>query len=709
MSGFNGINQFGNLTINGKKLNFEDFDKNGDGKISQEEYNSLLKEVKLDSVELSTVDKNGDKQVSQDEFALWEQKIQMQDAVNALSATISKDFAGKTKYLPELTEALRDYIEEFAATYKEDVSGMAEAFKETLPDKYRAIKASVLANDPSTIQSKVLDDIYNELISNTSRGGGLPDATAKRIAKELETEANKFAKTYSGNNYEADLKAHLNEYLNKSDADKLQSAATTFKNNISSFGALIDNGAELTQLKEYAKEFLTEALNAGVTVKLAGTTIKTTAAITTALKKFSDSETLKFAIEDIISGLDTKTLKEKLIQEEETKAISEENKKFTNIKGSEYAIDASLIDYSGIDGYFNNGEIYERGKGWSGSRDKAYEKGCEVLNSDTLKNQLKAQIKEMLSEKGIPFEKIEQVFENVYNSSVVETLNAEDMITGRGARGMSKKGKAHINIKNMVDTFITTFNTNIATAIDKMNASDKDFDTVDLNMSVLGKDENGKNIQTANNDDILKAYQTGTLLTTRKHGADYYVKIAEQIIDGLKSQMLTKAKNMCSANGVEFDMSKFNTMFNNAKGIAVSLAVSGVDSKGQNFGGTAATTAGGLAAGAGVVAASATTAAVVTGTTAIALPTATVGFATLGGGTALAPILGTAVATGPVGWIAGGALALGVGIAAAFGFSGHHSSSTLDTRALIDGFTEQFSNSFTQWVNAEKAEAKNKK
>ena len=42
-SGFNGINQFGNLTTqNGVKLKFEDFDKDGDGKISAEEYKQVL-------------------------------------------------------------------------------------------------------------------------------------------------------------------------------------------------------------------------------------------------------------------------------------------------------------------------------------------------------------------------------------------------------------------------------------------------------------------------------------------------------------------------------------------------------------------------------------------------------------------------------------------------------------------------------------------
>ena len=197
MSGFNGINQLGSLTTqSGQRLTFKDFDKDGDGKITQEEYDTVMNEMKLDSVELSSVDKNGDKEISEDEFAQWEQKTQMQTAVNDMAGTISKDFAGKTQYLAEVTTALKEYIEEFAASY------------------------------------------------------------TKRIAKELEAEADKFIKGY-------------------------------------------------------------------------------------------------------------------------------------------------------------NGEIYERGKGWGGSRDKAYAKGEELLTNESLKSQMKAQLQSMLEEKGISFDKIANIFENV--------------------------------------------------------------------------------------------------------------------------------------------------------------------------------------------------------------------------------------------------------------------------------------------------------
>ena len=573
MSGFSGINQFSSLTTqSGQRLTFKDFDKDGDGKITQEEYDTVMNEMKLDSVELSSVDKNGDKEISEDEFAQWEQKTQMQTAVNDMAGTISKDFAGKTQYLAEVTTALKEYIEEFAASYTGDISGMAEAFKAALPAKYEEIKSNAVSNDPDTVKSNVLDEIYTDLTAPTvdsreESGESMPAATAKRIAKELEAEADKFIKGYNGENLQTDLKAHLEEYMNKSDAEKLKDAAAKFNASAASFGAMIDNGADLTKLKEYAKEFLLAALDEGVTVKLGGTTIKTEAAITTALKKFSDGDELKAAMEEVIAELNTETLKNTLIKEEEIKAQEAADKAFTDIKGDAYKVDASLIDYSGISGYYENTQIHERGKGWGGSRDKAYAKGEELLTNESLKSQMKAQLQSMLEEKGISFDKIANIFENVYTQSVADTLNAEGMITGRGARGFSSKGHAYLNTKDCVDAFINTFNTNIAKAIDEMNGSNKDMDLWDIDYTQAVTDENGNIDQK-----MLNAIQDGDTVT--KIGRKDSVKEdAEKMLDRLQSTMRMKAKAMCDANGVEFDLTVFNTMFNNAKSSAVAGSI----------------------------------------------------------------------------------------------------------------------------------------
>lgn len=685
MSGFGSINQFGSLTVNNKKLTFEDFDKDKNGEISTEEYNALLKELKLDTVELSTIDKNGDQVLSTEEFAAWEQKIEMQDAVNSMAGQISKDFAGKTQYYTEVKEALTNFIEEFASTYTGDASGLAAAFKEALPAKYAEIKAEVLANDPSTVKSKVLDEVYADLTAAPADGQGeaLDPAVAKRIATELEKEADKFIKSYKGTNLEADLKAHLEAFLNATDATLMADAAANFKAGTEGLGPVYDSN-DLATIKEYAKEFLQAAIDNGVTINLGGVNVKTTAAITTALRKFTDGEELMNAINNAIDSLNTVNRKEAIIEEERIKAQQAAEKAFIDIKGSEYAVNPSLIDWSKVDSrYFDGGDIYHKTRG--DAKGRAYDEGFALLTSDGMKNQIKTQIENMLKEKGIPFEKIAQVFENVYNQTAQETLNADGMMSFRH-KTWFRKAKATIDVKTLCDTFVTNFNANIAKAIDEMNKSNTDMDTIDLDYSGLNTDENGNPIA-ENGEDFAALYASGKTITVKKKGADYYAKIAEQLVNKMKSQMLAKAQNMCKANGIEFDNSVFETMFNNAKATAINTAVSGVSADGTKWGGVAGGSAGALATGAAAF------------VTAEAL--------SWGAGSVATALSTALVATGPVSWIIGGALALGGILGSAFGFGGHHSQSSLNTKLLMDTFTEQFKANFSSWVEQEKADKKN--
>ena len=54
----------------------------------------------------------------------------------------------------------------------------------------------------------------------------------------------------------------------------------------------------------------------------------------------------------------------------------------------EIKIDSNEINYSSINGY-GTGEIYERGKGWSGSKEKAYEKACQPVSYTHLQERAK--------------------------------------------------------------------------------------------------------------------------------------------------------------------------------------------------------------------------------------------------------------------------------------------------------------------------------
>ena len=680
MSGFSGINAFGNLTkVNYKEL-IEKYDANKDGELSTEEFKTALKKEKLDKVDISSVNTNGDDKIDENEMAVYEQKYKMQTAINNMSKDITKDFSGtKSQYIAQVTLELTNYITEFSENYKDDVSGMAEAFEKALPTKYAEIKKNVLANDPSTFKSQVLDDLINGINTTSVDTKGtsenaISETAQKKIGQALETEANKYIKANPKCTQE-ELKAHLEAFLNQTDADKMKSAAETFKANAGAFGTYID-GDELAQLKEYAKNFLTETVNNGVTVKLGSRNIATTNAITTALKSYTDAATLKADMETAIASLSTVSKKDTIIQE---------NMTIDELSGSNYKIDSSKIDFNVIEGYTDvqgNGTIHERGKGKSGSFEKAKDKARELLNQDALKNQYIQQITTMLESKGMKFDDIKTEFDNIWSQSIENTLNTDEIVTGRGARGLSKKGHAYINIKNMVDKFDELFQANIKVTMNAKVQANKTGEMYlgDLDLSAINvEDEKG----TLTNARDL--YFSGKTVTTKKHGADYYVKLAEQMIDQLKTQMITKAKAMCAKKGVTFDEGTFNKFFNNAKKLAVNSAVWGMTSSGKSFGGVAASTAGAGAIGAA------------TGVTvgAGAAVGVTAASAAAGAGTLAATSAGLAV-LGPVGWAVGGVTAALVGVGL-IGF-GHHSKSSLNTRTLLDTFAENFKQNYSNWV-----------
>ena len=700
MSGFSGINNFGSLTTaSGQRLTFKDFDVNGDGKVTKEEYNKVLKEMDLDTVDLSTNDKNKDNILSEDEFATWEQKIAMQDAVNAMAGQIAQDFAGNASGLTSITSALKDYIETFSANYKGDVANKAEAFKEILPQQYETLKSNITSGSPDSIKSRVIEDMYNEIVGGSdstraSEGANdIPDAAAKAIGKALDTEATKFVKSYKGNNLEVDLKAHLETFMNQSDADKLKAAGLTFKANAATFGNTIDS-SELKQLKEYATEFLTAAVEAGVTIKLGNTNVKTTAAIKTALAKFTDGEELKSAVEAAIDGLSTTNKKQSIINANMTTA---------DLTGENYKIDNTKIDFNVIDGYTDvngNGTIYERGKGYSGSVDKAKDKARELLNQDALKNQYIQQITTMLESKGMKFDDIKTEFDNVWTQSIEDALNSDGMITGRGARGLSKKGKAYINIKDMVNKFDELFQANIKTAVDARVQANKNGDMYlgDLDLSAINIEDDSGTLTNARD-----LYFSGKTVTTRKRGNDYYQKLAEQMIDKLKDQMMTKAKAMCAKKGVTFDQSSFDKLFSSAKLQAVNVGLG----KGQS----ATSRTGNIIGASGAAAVGGTVAAGVLGMTTLT----TAGAGTVLCSTGLASgVFDTLAVTGAVGasvpvvgWCVAGASVVAAACLAIFG-GGHHSSSSLNVQNLVNEFAGVFTESYTNWVDAEANKTKEK-
>ena len=132
-------------------------------------------------------------------------------------------------------------------------------------------------------------------------------------------------------------------------------------------------------------------------------------------------------------------------------------------------------------------------------------------------------------------------------------------------------------------------------------------------------------------------------------------------------------------------------MFNNAKLAAVNLAVTGRGhrhSKGAIAGSAAGTAATGTVAGA----AAATVA----------------GWSSAGVASLSSTLLGVSVASSAVpviGWAAAGVGLVAAALTTIFGI-GKKSVSSLNTRTLMDTFTQQFKENYTLWVENEKAQTK---
>lgn len=595
-----GLNVFGTLTLKtGEKLELKDFDKDGDGTVTAEEWEAGIKEYKLDSLELSTVDKNADNIISDDEFLVIEQKSQIQDALTEVEQNIAKDFIGNyAKYAKECRNQLKEYALDFVNKYTGEVSEMAESFKSELPDKYEAIKTNIINNSPEyikeqkEIQTKTTKSaVIDQIIANL----GTTDKDAiNTLGKLIEKEADAFIKNYTGENLAEDLLTHLTNYLENSEQSLMEDSINTYNSKTSSFGAYIDSN-ELQTLKDAAKELIKSALAKGISVTLGNTVIKNETGINSALAKFDNGDELKSAVDNFINSLSNEKLVDKTLREAAEKA-------FTDVKGTEYAVNQKLIDVTKIDGYGNgnggfvsNKTIVQHYRTMAGRpvlqtntqasvinqaksaaevmEGEARANAKTMLNQDGLKSQIKEQIKSMLEAKGIPFSKIETVFENIYANSITQTLSTEGVIKCSYTIDTSDKYSVTATITDdtviseVLTAFINTFNSNIAAAINGNNTSNTDMDITDLDYTAAVTNDDGT-VDT----EAKEALETdGSIKYTRRSEAK---NNANKMIDRMKPQLKAKAERMCEANGIEFDENVFTTMFNNAKATTVTVTPS---------------------------------------------------------------------------------------------------------------------------------------
>ncbi len=554
MSGFTGINTFGNLTLqNGQRIDFKDIkDVNGDGKIDKEEFSAFLKENNVDSIDLSTVDKDGDGEITEKEYTILEQKQQMQEAVNNMAGDISFDFAG-TDLIPEVAAKLKELIGNYENNYNGDITKMAEAFKNELPANYETIKNEVLASDPATVQKTVISDVIDGFIGE----GGGKTATAD-LEKALDTVANAFVKSYKGNNLAADLNAHLNQYLQTTDAELVQSEVAKYQSQVTKLGANIESG-EVAQMREAAYQLLNATLNKGVTVKLGDQSVSLSN-LQGVLNKYTDGNQLKADIQSFIDSLSTVSKKDTIVADALAKDEAAADKAFGECK-----VDSNTIDYSNIPGYAENAPVTCKGKG---NRGQIQEQARQTLES--LKDQMKAQIESMLQAKGLSFDMIATDFDNIFYESLNETVaGIGNHKTNHAWLNKNKRYASNQGIQEIVQGFIANFNAKIESRMGAKNASDADMDLVDIDYTAMVKDENGNVIE--GQEALEEKLQNGGVSVEFNKGANLSVaeNQAKEMIDRLKPQMLKKAMNMCKANGVEFDNTVFTAIFNNSKNLAV--------------------------------------------------------------------------------------------------------------------------------------------
>ena len=79
-------------------------------------------------------------------------------------------------------------------------------------------------------------------------------------------------------------------------------------------------------------------------------------------------------------------LKDQILNDVWEAEMKRQEQNFGNTKGEQFNISPDSIDYSKIDGYHNGGQIYERGKGWGGSKENAANVATELLNSNEIKH-----------------------------------------------------------------------------------------------------------------------------------------------------------------------------------------------------------------------------------------------------------------------------------------------------------------------------------
>ena len=570
---FTGINAFGSLTTqNGKRLQFKDFDINNDGQISEAEFKRTLSNYKLDSLELSSMDSNKDSIVTEEEFANFETEAEMNDVLNEfINSTIltDVDLVGTNLELgQQVTAELKEWAEAFKAQYTGDSTQMIEEFKAQLQAKFEEVRADVLYNSPDEVRSRVIDAVLQEISTEIEAqsdviGNDVAKNIQKTLGKKLESLSSKFVESYTGDNLEADMLAYLKDALNTTDKEKMTEALEKLNSGYHTSTDYIDTFKEFPEYKEQVKEFLMEAINNGLTLRMNGVNIVSEASIDTLLKKYDDDEALRNDLNELINTFSDDSIKEVTINNAISAKAAAEEAAFQKLTGEDVKVDTAMssIDYSKIPNYNEGSTTTIVGQGADGAKDDA----MQIL-TDTLKPQLKSQLESKLAAKGVPFEKFESIFENTFNQCAQDTINC--CVSGKDQIRFLwitwRESSSSFNTKTLVDTFLTKFNESIATTIDTMNANTTDMDIQNIDLSLAATNADGTVDEEL--DNLIN--NGGSRLFVGKHAEDNVEELGGKMIDRLKGTMLAKSMAMCEANGIEFNNDAFSNIYNTTKELA---------------------------------------------------------------------------------------------------------------------------------------------
>lgn len=192
-----------------------------------------------------------------------------------------------------------------------------------------------------------------------------------------------------------------------------------------------------------------------------------------------------------------------------------------------------------------------------------------LLTLPEVRTQVKGFVKEFLESKNIPFEGLQNVFENIYsetlNSVVSDSKNFKFDVDNLHWGGRGQTAEASYNPTNLIGKFISQFCTKLSDVIKGIQKSDSNIDCYYMDYNAIATDENGsvdeKLLKTLKNGDSIELETPLYTLEAR----NAFLEKVQLMIDKMRNQLIVKAKASAKRQGCEFDIAAFDTAFNSAK------------------------------------------------------------------------------------------------------------------------------------------------